>query len=76
MMGLQLKTGINCKLEHKVMKIVCGEMGIEVIKSTFRASVDTLPLCVSPKLTASFFLHSSHFSALGENVTGLVWYVV
>lgn len=76
MMGLQLKTGINCKREHRVMKTVCGEMGIEVIKSAFRTSVDTLPLCASPKLTASFFLHSSHFSALGENVTGLAWCVV
>lgn len=55
MMVLQLKTGMNYKLEHRVMKIVCGEMGIEVIKSTFRASVATLPLCAFPKLTASFF---------------------
>lgn len=53
-MVLQLKTGINCKLEHRVMKIVWGEMGIEVIKSTFRASVATLPLCAFPELTASF----------------------
>lgn len=47
MIVLQLKAGINCKLEHRVMKSVCGETGIEVIKSAFRASVATLPPSLS-----------------------------
>lgn len=75
-MVLQRKAGINCKLEQRVMKSVWGATGTEVIKPVFRASVATLPLRHFPKLTASFFLHPSHFSAAVENVTRLAWYVV
>jgi hypothetical protein len=47
MIVLQLKAGINGKLEHRVMKSVCQERGIEDIKSAFRASVATLSLLLS-----------------------------
>lgn len=76
MMVLQLNAGINCKLEHRVMKSVCLERGVDEIKPASRASVATLLLCHFPRFTAGFFLHCSHLSASVENAAGLAWFSV